>query len=137
MYIFLFQMDPVTWMIIYRMLMTIIWWTTWFWNCPADWNIVTMYTGKPNYWLKMGLIDYLVMLRLGLEGKAILEKVDSLPLGKLDLLWSANNLRKLQKKHNCQENCHFNKYEESIRTTFWHQILRWTSSMVHPWQITE
>lgn len=35
-------------------------------------------------------------LRLGLEDKAILENVDSERRGKLDVLWSVNNLRKLK-----------------------------------------
>lgn len=36
-------------------------------------------------------------LRLGLEDRAILENVDSERRGKLDVLWSVNNLRKLKK----------------------------------------
>lgn len=37
-------------------------------------------------------------LRLGLEDRAILENVDNERRGKLDVLWSVNNLRKLKEE---------------------------------------
>lgn len=42
----------------------------------------------------------MALLRLGLEGRAILENVDSERRGKFDVLWSLNNLRKLQREWN-------------------------------------